>query len=92
MAVNDNDRNDQTLQVTHLEKKNVESIVSSIGIILKMFDLVSILEMSLHLNSQIQSMSQTFNFIVKEMCNLRRVEYILLSGKLIKLLHTQVSV
>lgn len=90
MVVNDNDRNDQTLQVTHLEKKNVESIVSSIGMILKMFDLVSILEMSLHLSSQIQSMSQTL--IVKEMCNLRRVEYILLSGKLLKLLHAQVSV
>lgn len=64
--------------------------MTSIGIILKWFDLVSILEMSLHLSSQIQSMSQTF--IVKEMSNLRRVEYIILSGKLIKLLHTQVSV
>lgn len=38
MAVNDNDGNDQTLKGTQLKKKTVESIVSSIGIILKMFD------------------------------------------------------
>lgn len=42
MAVNDNDRNDQTLKVTQLKKRTI----------LKMFDLVSSLEMSLHLSSQ----------------------------------------
>lgn len=53
MAVNDNNRNDQTLiRWRNWKKENVESIVSSIGTILKMFDLVSSLKISLHLSSQ----------------------------------------
>lgn len=82
MVVNDNGRNDQTPKVTQLKKKTVEAIVSSIGIILKIFDLVSSLEMSLHLSLQNTKHATNINCYFKE-CNLRTVEYILLSGKIL---------
>lgn len=66
MVVNDNGRNDQTPKVTQLKKKPVESIVSSVGIILKMFDLVSSLEMSLHLSSQNTKHVTNINCYFKE--------------------------